>query len=364
MWNDIVYDKGGLALHAGLKVIPTGGGRQGVHDHRPVGHREDDDDVHDAERLAADPGRLRGADAGRPARTAPRTAASRRRSRSTPTSSRRSTAPSSSPPPTSRTSTRTTTARWTSSTRTTRRTVARSSRCSDLPDLRGRPERRPRRLPADPQPEREHHPGGREARPGAGRRVLHARGDDGHLRRRRRPRRASSCACRERTRSSRSPTGCRATGLLELLATHPIETYLLNTGRVGGQGRRRPLEEGEDPAHVGVREGHRRADDRRSRRTRISGYQVAAAVPEFDDPELLQPAPALRAAGSRRRVPRDRRPPEGRARRAPAAVHPSCPRTSSRPSAEDLHVRYPSGPRLTDPASEQRGASIPPGGIS
>ena len=23
MWNDIVYDKGGLALHAGLKVIPT-----------------------------------------------------------------------------------------------------------------------------------------------------------------------------------------------------------------------------------------------------------------------------------------------------------------------------------------------------
>jgi phosphoenolpyruvate carboxykinase (ATP) len=26
MWNDIVYGKGGLALHAGLKVIPTGGG--------------------------------------------------------------------------------------------------------------------------------------------------------------------------------------------------------------------------------------------------------------------------------------------------------------------------------------------------
>src|SRR5262249_23303792 len=26
MWNDIVYRKGGLALHAGLKVIPTPGG--------------------------------------------------------------------------------------------------------------------------------------------------------------------------------------------------------------------------------------------------------------------------------------------------------------------------------------------------
>ena len=56
----------------------------------------------------------------------------------------------------------------------------------DLPDVRGRAERRPRRLPADPQSEREHHPVGREARPGTGRRLLHARGDDGNLGRRRR----------------------------------------------------------------------------------------------------------------------------------------------------------------------------------
>ncbi len=34
MWNDIVYRKGGLALHAGLKVIPTDDGREGLHDHR------------------------------------------------------------------------------------------------------------------------------------------------------------------------------------------------------------------------------------------------------------------------------------------------------------------------------------------
>ena len=53
MWNNIVYDKGGLALHAGLKVIPTADGREGLHDHRPVRHRQDDDDLHHAERLGA-----------------------------------------------------------------------------------------------------------------------------------------------------------------------------------------------------------------------------------------------------------------------------------------------------------------------
>ena len=53
MWNNIVYDKGGLALHSGLKVIPTAARRQGLHDPRPVGHREDHDHVHDAERLEA-----------------------------------------------------------------------------------------------------------------------------------------------------------------------------------------------------------------------------------------------------------------------------------------------------------------------
>ena len=42
------------------------------------------------------------------------------------------------------------------------------------------------RLPADPQPQREHHPGRGEARGAARRRVLHARRDEGHQRRRRR----------------------------------------------------------------------------------------------------------------------------------------------------------------------------------
>ena len=84
------------------------------------------------------------------------------------------------------------------------------------------------------------------------------------------------------------PHGLQGNRLLELLATHPIETYLLNTGRVGGK-----------------------EDDDRSKKVKIPHtsacvkaiaeqtivfeedpdfrYQVATAVPEFDDPELLRP---------------------------------------------------------------------------
>ena len=66
--------------------------RQGRADRRPVGHRQDDDDVHAAERLAAGAGRLRRVDAERQDLRRPRTAASPRRSGSTRTTSRRSTA--------------------------------------------------------------------------------------------------------------------------------------------------------------------------------------------------------------------------------------------------------------------------------
>ena len=186
--------------------------------------------------------------------------------------------------------------------------------------VRRRAQRRPRRLPADPEPEREHHPRGREAR------TRSRRPPTSCSARRRAPRpaaprrRASSCACRARTRSSRSRTACRATGLLELLATHPIETYLLNTGRVGGQGRRRPLEEGADPGHVRVREGHRRGTIVFDEDPDF-GYQVATSVPEFDDCEQLQPRRLYERAGPRRRVRGDRGAVEERARGPPAAVH-------------------------------------------
>jgi phosphoenolpyruvate carboxykinase (ATP) len=82
--------------------------------------------------------------------------------------------------------------------------------------------------------------------------------------------------------------GYQANRLLELLDTHPMEVYLLNTGRVGG-----------------------RADDERSKKVSIPissavvkaiaeqsikwdqdhdfGYEVASEVPGIDDVEFLQP---------------------------------------------------------------------------
>jgi phosphoenolpyruvate carboxykinase (ATP) len=84
------------------------------------------------------------------------------------------------------------------------------------------------------------------------------------------------------------PHGLQGNRLLDLLATHPIETYLLNTGRVGGKD-----------------------DDERSKKLRIPdtsacvkgiaeqaivwdedpdfGYLVASSVPGLDDIEKLQP---------------------------------------------------------------------------
>ena len=96
-------------------------------DRRPLRHGQDDDDLHAPERLAAGAGRLRRAGCPTAGSWRPRTAASPRRSGSIPTTSRRSTARSRSPTRTSRTSPSTAT-RSTSSTRATRRTAARPSR--------------------------------------------------------------------------------------------------------------------------------------------------------------------------------------------------------------------------------------------
>jgi phosphoenolpyruvate carboxykinase (ATP) len=82
--------------------------------------------------------------------------------------------------------------------------------------------------------------------------------------------------------------GHQANRFLELLDTHPMEVYLMNTGRVGGK-----------------------ADDERSKKVKIPhssaivkavaeqtakwdedpdfGYEVASEVPGVDDPELLRP---------------------------------------------------------------------------
>jgi phosphoenolpyruvate carboxykinase (ATP) len=84
------------------------------------------------------------------------------------------------------------------------------------------------------------------------------------------------------------PHGLQGNRLLDLLATHPIETYLLNTGRVGGQ-------DGDERSKK-VKIPHTSACVKGIAEQTISfeedpdfRYLVAADVPEFDDQELLRP---------------------------------------------------------------------------
>ena len=127
MWNKLVYDRGGLPLHAGCKIIPTRAAASVGLIVGLSGHRQDDDHVHAPERLAARAGRLRRLDARRPdhgdrerllrqdLRAQPRRRADDlRRGHAAATR-------------TSRTS-RSTATRSTSTTRATRRTAARPSR--------------------------------------------------------------------------------------------------------------------------------------------------------------------------------------------------------------------------------------------
>jgi phosphoenolpyruvate carboxykinase (ATP) len=84
------------------------------------------------------------------------------------------------------------------------------------------------------------------------------------------------------------PHGLQGNRLLELLGTHPIETYLLNTGRVGGKD--------DDDRSKKLKIPHTSACVRGIAEQSITwdedpdfGYQVASAVPDIDDGELLQP---------------------------------------------------------------------------
>jgi phosphoenolpyruvate carboxykinase (ATP) len=84
------------------------------------------------------------------------------------------------------------------------------------------------------------------------------------------------------------PHGLQGNRLLELLATHPIETYLLNTGRVGGKdedARSKKVKIPHTSACVlGIAERSIVFEEDPDFR-----YQVATEVPGFDDPELLRP---------------------------------------------------------------------------
>jgi phosphoenolpyruvate carboxykinase (ATP) len=84
------------------------------------------------------------------------------------------------------------------------------------------------------------------------------------------------------------PHGLQGNRILELLATHPIQTFLLNTGRVGGG-------DGDDRSKK-VKIPHTSACVRAIAEDSISwmqdedfGYLVAEDVPDLDDAELLRP---------------------------------------------------------------------------
>src|SRR6188472_1644289 len=92
------------------------------------------------------------------------------------------------------------------------------------------------------------------------------------------------------------PHGLQGNRLLELLATHPIQTYLLNTGRVGGP-------EGDDRSKK-VKIPHTSACVKGIAEQTIVfdedpdfGYQVASSVPGLDDIEKLQPRRLYEAQG-------------------------------------------------------------------
>ncbi len=84
------------------------------------------------------------------------------------------------------------------------------------------------------------------------------------------------------------PHGLQGNRILELLASHPIETFLLNTGRIGGKeddDRSKKLRIPHTSACVkGIAEGSITFTEDED-----FGYLVAESVPGIDDLELLQP---------------------------------------------------------------------------
>ncbi|MEX0991415.1 MAG: phosphoenolpyruvate carboxykinase [Actinomycetota bacterium] len=84
------------------------------------------------------------------------------------------------------------------------------------------------------------------------------------------------------------PHGFQGNRILELLGSHPIEVFLLNTGRVGGKD--------DDDRSKKVKIPHTSACVKGIAEETIAwtddtdfGYQIAESVPDFDDIELLQP---------------------------------------------------------------------------
>jgi phosphoenolpyruvate carboxykinase (ATP) len=84
------------------------------------------------------------------------------------------------------------------------------------------------------------------------------------------------------------PHGLQGNRILELLGSHPIEVFLMNTGSVGGKAddeRAKKVKIPHSSACVkGVAEGSIKWTEDSD-----FGYLVADDIPDFDDPELMQP---------------------------------------------------------------------------
>jgi len=84
------------------------------------------------------------------------------------------------------------------------------------------------------------------------------------------------------------PHALQGNRMLELLTKDPLEVYLMNTGRVGGKDgddRSKKVKIPHSSATVkGIAEGTIAWTDDED-----FGYEVATAIPDFDDAELLQP---------------------------------------------------------------------------
>jgi len=178
MWNNIVYERAALALHAGCKVMPvrghnrtvlivglSGTGKTTTTFTTQLGSKPAQDDF-----VALMPGGIvHATENGCFAKTFgldPRYEPA-------------STAATTKPDAYLENVSVTRRGRSTSSTPPTPRTAGRPGRSRTW--TRGRRPARAGRVPAHPQPEREHRPGGRPARPGPDRRVLHAGRDDRHV---------------------------------------------------------------------------------------------------------------------------------------------------------------------------------------
>jgi phosphoenolpyruvate carboxykinase (ATP) len=92
------------------------------------------------------------------------------------------------------------------------------------------------------------------------------------------------------------PHGLQGNRILELLASHPIETYLMNTGRVGGREDVEGSKKIKIPHSSAVVKGIAEESIRWSADDDF-GYEIAESVPGIDDIDLLQPRRLYEARG-------------------------------------------------------------------